>query len=302
MKWLEVSLSVNPELAEAVADVLARYAPDGVALQIEDVTEKADSITASKLVNVSAYVQVDQEFREKREKINQGLWHLGQIQSIPSPTYRFIEETDWSEVWKANYKPIPVGEKLLIIPAWYATPEGKRRAIVLDPGMAFGTGLHPTTQLCLIAMENHLTPGDSVVDLGCGSGILSIAAILLGARTVLALDTDPIAVQNAHTNIQRNGMTERIRVEKGSLAFLLDDDVSPNSKDLLLANIYATILDDLLESGLIQAVRPQGRLIFSGIMKHQVDEIQAKCISRGAAVLNCRQDGDWVALILQNDS
>lgn len=302
MKWLEISLTVDGELAEAVADILSRYAHDGVALQMQDSGDDVETLSASKLVNIFAYLQVDSGINTKRAYIDQGLWHLSQIQPIPAPTYRFIEEEDWIDLWKANYNPIPVGEKLLILPAWYEAPEGKRRAIVLDPGMAFGTGLHPTTQLCLIAMENYLTPGDSVVDLGCGSGILSIAAILLGAYTVLALDMDPIAVQTAQSNIQRNGMLEKIRVEEGSLAQLLDDVIYPDSRDLLLANIYATILDELLDSGLLQAVKPQGTMILSGIMKHQVDEIQVKCIARGASILGSYQDGDWVALILQNNS
>jgi len=299
LKWLEVSLTVNGELAEAVADVFSRYAPNGVALQPEVGKDESEPRAVSNQIKVLAYLQVDDSIHAKREGIDHGLWHLGQIQSLPAPAFRFIEEKDWSNLWKENYKPIPIGEKLLILPAWYPPPEGKRKAIVLDPGMAFGTGLHPTTQLCLAAMENHLTAGVSVVDLGCGSGILSIAAILFGARTVLAIDTDPIAVQNAQTNIERNGIIEQIRVEEGSLQYLLDDARHPDQTDMLLANIYATILDELIDSGLFQAVRPGGIVILSGIMKNQADAIQAKCESLDAKILENRQQGDWVALVLQ---
>jgi ribosomal protein L11 methyltransferase len=299
LKWLEVSLTVNGELAEAVADVLSRYAPNGVALQPEVGKDEFEPRAISNHIKVLAYLPVDDAIQAKREGIDHGLWHLSQIQPLPSPAYRFIEEEDWSDLWKENYKPIPIGEKLLILPAWYPPPEGKRKAIILDPGMAFGTGLHPTTQLCLAAMEDHLTSGSSVVDLGCGSGILSIAAILLGARTVLAVDTDPIAVQNAQMNIERNGMIEHIRVEEGSLQYLLDDEKHLDLPDLLLANIYATILDDLIDTGLLRAVRPQGIVILSGIMKNQTDSIQTKCESLGAEILENRQQGDWVALVLQ---
>ncbi len=297
MKWLEVSLTVDGELAEAVADVLSRHAPNGVALQIEGSQEH---ITASTPVKVLAYLEVDDGIDAKRENIEQGLWHLGQIQSVPPPAFRFIEEENWSDIWKAKYKPISIGEKLLVLPAWYEAPKGNRHAIVLDPGMAFGTGLHPTTQLCLAAMEDHLGSGASVVDLGCGSGILSIAAILLGAGMVWALDTDPVAVQNARTNIARNGMLEKIRLEEGSLKTLLHNELERELADVLLANIYATILDRLLDSGLIRAVRPRGTLILSGIMNHQAEAMQAKCAALGAQILETRREGDWVALVLQS--
>ncbi len=288
---------MDGELAEAVGDVLSRYAPNGVALQIQDSEER---IRASTPVKVLAYLEIDDWIDAKRENIEQGLWHLSQIQSLPSPTYRVVEEQNWNDLWKASYKPIPIGEKLLVLPAWYEAPKGKRQAIILDPGMAFGTGLHPTTQLCLAAMEDHMESGASVVDLGCGSGILSIAAILLGAGTVWALDTDTIAIENARTNIERNGMLERIRLEEGSLSTLLNDESRRESTDLLLANIYETILADLLDAGLTQAVRPQGTLILSGIMHHQVDAIQAKCAVLGTRLLEAHRDGDWVALVLQN--
>jgi ribosomal protein L11 methyltransferase len=296
LKWLEVSLTVDGELAEAVADVLSRYVPNGVALQIEDAEVR---VNASTPVKVLAYLEVDDGIDAKRENIEQGLWHLGQIQPIPAPTYRVIEEQNWSDLWKASYKPIPIGEKLLVLPAWYEAPKGKRQAIILDPGMAFGTGLHPTTQLCLAAMEDHLETGASVVDLGCGSGILSIAAVRLGAGTVWALDTDPVAINNAQKNIERNGMLERIRLEEGSLAKILNDESSPGAADLLLANIYATILVDLLDAGLTRAVRPQGMLILSGIMHHQVEAIREKCTPPGVRLLETRRDGDWAALVLQ---
>ncbi|MEJ2570393.1 MAG: 50S ribosomal protein L11 methyltransferase [Anaerolineales bacterium] len=296
MKWLEVSLIVDGELAEAVADVLSRHVPNGVALQIEDA---GDRVNASTRVKVLAYLNVDDGTEARREKIEQGLWHLGQIQPIPKPSYRVIEEQNWNKIWKASYKPIPIGESLLVLPAWYEAPKGKRQAIILDPGMAFGTGLHPTTQLCLTAMEDYLETGASVIDLGCGSGILSIAAIRLGAGTVWALDTDPTAIENARTNIKRNGMPERIRLEEGSLPKILNNESGQDSADLLLANIYSTILVDLLDAGLTRAVRPQGRLILSGIMRHQSEAIRAKCMALGAQLLETRRDGDWVALVLR---
>jgi len=299
LKWLEVSLRVDGELAEAVADVLARYAPNGIAIHVDDLAEASTEGSAPSCVTVTAYLRVDDETPIRQQRIEEGLWHLSQIQPLPSPSCRVIEEENWSDLWKAKYQPLPIGERLLIVPAWHPVPEGDSLAIILDPGMAFGTGLHPTTRLCLRAMEEYLKAGEAVVDLGCGSGILSIAAVLLGAGEVRALDSDPLAVENTRENLARNEILDRVRVQTGSLPLLLDENQSDRKADVLVANIYAIVLAELLDSGLTQAIRPGGTLILSGIMKHQVETLQTKCEAYGAKILERRQEGDWIALILQ---
>jgi len=296
VSWLEVSLTVDGELAEAVADLLARHATGGVA--IESALEGEEAAQPDTPVIVRAYLPADETLEERRTSVEQGLWHLGMIHPLPAPGYRSVAEEDWSEAWKEHYHPIRIGRRLLVLPAWLPSPNEDLLPIVLDPGMAFGTGTHPSTQLCLAALEDHLHPGDEVVDLGCGSGILSIAAVRLGARRVLALDIDPLAVRITHENAERNGVASQITVRAGSLADLLD--ASPPVADLMVANILAPVLDEMARQGLARAVRPGGVLILAGVLDVQAEGLEATCLAHGLERLEQRQAGEWRALILKS--
>src|SRR5215211_238315 len=198
MNWLEVSLTVNGELAEAVADVLARFAYSGVMMeQGVKYTDEEDAGTPTGPITVRAYLEMNDQIEETRQKLEESLYYLGRIQPLPAASYKEIADQNWMEAWKQHYKPILIGERLVIVPAWLDSPDPHRIAIKIDPGMAFGTGTHPTTQLCLELMET-LVRADGraqrllqVIDVGCGSGILSIAAVKLGAKSALGVDIDP---------------------------------------------------------------------------------------------------------------
>ena len=197
MNWLEVSLTVNGELAEAVADVLARFAPNGVTTEqgVKFVNDE-DEGTATGPITVRAYLPMDEHIEETRQKLEESLYYLATIQPLPAATFTPIADQNWMEAWKQHYKPIPIGKRLMIIPAWLDSPEPNRIPIKIDPGMAFGTGTHPTTQLCLALMENYFVEAPlRVIDVGCGSGILSIAALKLGAKQVLGVDIDSESVK-----------------------------------------------------------------------------------------------------------
>ena len=154
MNWLEVSLTVNGELAESVADVFARFAPNGVMTeQGVKFLDDEDEGTATGPITVRAYLEVNDQLEETRQKLEESLFYLGMITPVPIPTYKQIADQNWMEAWKLHYKPILIGQRLLILPAWLESPEPKRIPIKIDPGMAFGTGTHPTTQLCLELME-----------------------------------------------------------------------------------------------------------------------------------------------------
>src|SRR5689334_24987157 len=180
MNWLEVSLTVNGELAEAVADVMARFAYSGVMMeQGVKYNDEEDAGTPTGPITVRAYLEMDDQLEEKRQKLEESLYYLGRIQPMPAASYKEIADQNWMEAWKQHYKPILIGERLVIGPAWMESPEPDRIPIKIDPGMAFGTGTHPTTQLCLELMEKEFRSHrpDPVIDVGCGSGILSIAAL-----------------------------------------------------------------------------------------------------------------------------
>lgn len=296
MNWIEIRLTVDGELAEAVADLLARHAPGGVAIESE--REGEEGALPDQPVIVRAFLAADQALAERRAEIDAGLWHLSMIRPLPSPVYREVAEQDWSQAWRQHYRPIRVGRRLLILPAWLESPDPNRLAIVLDPGMAFGTGTHPSTQLCLAALEDHLRAGDRVVDLGCGSGILSIAAVLLGARHARALDIDPLSVRITRENAERNCVADRITATEGSLAEVLD--AAEPRPDLLVANILAPVLEDMARHRLSRAVRPGGLAILAGILAEQVSALEATCLEHGFEAVDTCQAGDWRALVLRS--
>ena len=205
--WLEVALIVDGELAEAVAEVLRRYAPEGVAIESTAVQSGDDESAgqAKGPLRVAAYLPEDERLEETRSKLEEALWYLGRIRSLPPAQYQRIEAQDWSESWKQHYKPILIGERLLVAPAWIELDPGSRMLVRIDPGMAFGTGTHPSTRLCLEMVEASFAASplpDAVIDLGCGSGILAIAALKLGARQALGVDIDPEAIQTAQSNAE----------------------------------------------------------------------------------------------------
>ena len=207
-----------------------------------------------------------------------------------------VQEEDWAEAWKEHFPVLRVGRRIVIRPTWRehdATPD--EVVISLDPGMAFGTGLHPSTRLCLALIEDVADRGfvrdASVLDVGCGSGILSICAALLGARPVLGVDTDPLAVETTLRNAALNGLEGRISARQGSVP-LGDNEAT---FDVVLANLVASLLIDLSEP-LAESVRPGGVLIASGIFADREQEVRTAFESVGLRVVGAISEGDWVAL------
>src|SRR5215210_8095413 len=221
MTWLELSVDVETEAVESVSELLAQYGYNGGVVVDQPIITGADgpeySFDTSRPVTVRTYLPLDAHAEETRQRIEQALWHFGQIRAVGALSVRPLEEEDWANVWKQHYTIQRIGMRTVIVPSWleYA-PQPDDIVLRLDPGMAFGTGLHPTTQLCVGLLERYVTPDSQVLDLGCGSGILAIAAARLGA-TVLALDTDSIAVTATRENVQRNDVAGLVSVAEGSL-------------------------------------------------------------------------------------
>ncbi len=299
MSWLELSLNLDGELAEAVTEVLSRYASGGIA--IEMAADNNGARSAATDVLVKAYIPIDGQEDEQRRRIEEGLWHLSQIQPLPEPEFRILKEADWQTSWKKHFRPMPIGKHLLITPPWITIEGSERKVIVLEPGMAFGTGLHPSTRICLEAMDDILQPGDNILDIGCGTGILSIAAVLLGANHVLAVDTDEIAVQATRENAERNRIAEYIRVESGSLEQVKVLQTEIQKPDLIVANILSHILIELIQSGLATCVKPKGRIILSGILAEQVEPLVNLATAADLELIDVRSEKDWRGLIFKRD-
>lgn len=301
MNWLEVSLVVNGELAEAVADVLARFAPNGVMTeQGVRYNDDEDAGTPTGPITVRAYLEMNDQIEDTRQKLEESLYYLGMIQPLPVPTYRQIADQNWMEAWKQHYKPILIGERIVIVPAWLDSPEPKRIAIKIDPGMAFGTGTHPTTQLCLELMEK-VFDGDkptTVIDVGCGSGILSIAAIKLGAAMALGVDIDAESVKNARENADTNGVGEELILGVGSIDEIHEGKFAFDRAPLVVANILAPVIVRLFDGGLADLIQDAGAIILSGILQEQEQRVIEAGQAKGLGLIARRQMGDWVALTM----
>jgi len=303
--WLEITVVVDSEAAEAVAEALSRYAPNAVAIEqrARDVGPGADRSPGDALepaVCVRAYLPIDAAIDTKRQQIAEALWHLRHIYPMPDPTFREVSPGDWENAWKEHYHVLRIGSRFVIKPSW-RTHEARPRDIIieLDPGMAFGTGLHPTTQMCLEAIEAHMPASARVIDLGSGSGILAIAAAKLGASSVLALDIDPVAVETARENARRNHVDGIVCVEAGSL-----DVVRTRLRtfDFVLVNILAKIIIQLCDEGLAEIVNPGGLLMCAGLIDTQESEVREALERVGLHVIDRMQDKDWVGLVCQRES
>jgi ribosomal protein L11 methyltransferase len=303
VSWLEVSLTVNGELAEAVADVLARFAFSGVMMeQGVKYMDDEDAGTPAGPIIVRAYLEMNDRIEETRQKLEEALYYLGMIQPLPDPVYKQIADQNWMEAWKQHYKPILIGQRLVILPAWMNSPDPNRVAIKIDPGMAFGTGTHPTTQLCLELMEARVGEGDCppllVIDIGCGSGILSITALKLGAKSALGVDIDSGSIKNARENAGINQVGEELILEVGSVQEVLDGKFAFSKAPLVVANILAPVIIRLFDGSLADLVEENGAIILSGILQEQEQAVIQAGQARGLRLNERRQMGDWVALTM----
>jgi ribosomal protein L11 methyltransferase len=293
LTWLEASVQADGEAAEAVSEVFNRYGRGGAVLSTDfgdDGRRLSPGSTA--VVTVKTYLPLDEEGRKNRQRIEEALWHLSQIYPLLPPVFRELTEDDWANAWKKHYHVLRVGQRIVIKPPWQGYKRQSNEIVIeLDPGMAFGTGLHPTTRMCLQALEEHLEPGAKVLDLGTGSGILAIAAAKLGASYVLALDNDPLAVRASRVNVQSNGAQNTVTIELGSL------DKATDKFDLLLVNILARVIIELADQGLVNRVQPNGLMIVAGIIEEQEAEVKAALGKHGLEIVKRRQDKDWVTLV-----
>ncbi len=296
--WLRISLEVDPELAEAVSEVLARYLPGGVAIESTAITANAeDEGHPIGPLRVLGYIPHDAHTEAVRSQIEQGLRYLAMIQPLPEPDYETIHEQNWMEAWKQHYHPLTIGERLVVLPAWVEPHNTERTAVRIEPGMAFGTGVHPTTQLSLELLEALLQPGDALIDIGCGSAILAIAGAKLGAGAVLAVDNDASTMENARHNIDLNDAEVELGI--GSVAEVLAGQFSLSQAEVVVANILAPVLVRLLGAGLHKLLKPNGTLVLSGILAEQEPDLRAALAAAGLQVTAERRSGDWLGLAAQ---
>ncbi|MGE3907906.1 MAG: 50S ribosomal protein L11 methyltransferase [Chloroflexota bacterium] len=297
--WLELSSVSEPEAADAVAEVFGRWGR-GVAID-QPVLQSPDGdggwIDPSQNVVVKTYIPVDEEAEEKRRLLEEAAWHLGRLRHVEPLQVKVIQEEDWASSWKRFFFPHRVGKRLVIVPSWRRRVREPDDLIIrLDPGMAFGTGLHPTTRMCLALLEELVTPDDQVFDFGCGSAILSIAAALLGAKRIEAVDVDVIAVEVAKENARRNKVARKIHVRKATVEPGVTVPGAPF--DVIAANINAYILKNAAPD-LLGALKPGGPAILSGILATAADDVRTTFEGAGWEYVETRIEGDWIAMVVR---
>jgi ribosomal protein L11 methyltransferase len=299
--WLELSVAADHEAVEAVSEILARVCAGAVAVEpafellAEGLAARVD-VTRPQVVRgyLPAGDRAAAEAAVARARRDLGHLQAFGLRPIGELATRLLHEDDWAQAWKRHFPVLRVGRRLVIRPTWRRhRAQADEVVIALDPGMAFGTGLHPTTRLCLAGLEawadDGLLDGARILDLGCGSGILAIAAALLGAAEVSALDTDPLAVEATTANAALNGLADRLHAHRGSLP------VSGQAFGLVVANLIASLLVELAPA-LADAVARGGRLLASGIFVDREAEVAAALSAAGFELVGRSSETDWVAL------
>jgi ribosomal protein L11 methyltransferase len=295
--WLEISVTTDGEAAEAVSEYLLPFAyANSVVIEQRGDPDSADPMALESNVTVKIYVPGNQDTPALRKKIEEALYFMQRLYSaIPAPEFHILEDEDWATAWRKNYRPFRLGKRIWIQPSWLETTDNQPDDIVIlmDPGMAFGTGLHPTTQMCLQALEELIQPGCSVLDVGSGSGILSIAAVKLGAKNVLAFDLDRMAVEATTENALANNVHQQISVFQGSLPVKTGQEW-----DIVVVNILAPVIISLLRDQQLMEFRSAtGKLILSGIIENQYEEIHKSVNAVGGEVNKKLTTRDWICLV-----
>ena len=296
MKWIELSVRVPSEFVEPLSQIFYRYGHGGIVLE-EEVHSQSNNRKASdtlQTITLKTYLPVDSTTQDRLSRIDIGVKLLSHVCPVSELKSRVINENEWQTAWKEHFHVLRVGKRIVICPSWQNhTPKRSDIVITLDPGMAFGTGHHPTTQMCLHQLENLITPKTKVLDVGCGSGILSIAAAKLGALEVFGIEIDPTAYKVANQNIEENGVAHIVKTTEGSLPH---NRIQPENYNIVVANISASVLCEIA-SYLVQAMKPDGKVIASGIFIDHKQSVGEKLVSSGVNIDHTVIDGDWVTLI-----
>ncbi|HXW01355.1 MAG TPA: 50S ribosomal protein L11 methyltransferase [Anaerolineae bacterium] len=299
MDFVEIALiDLNGEAAETVGELFNRYGYGGAVM--ESYPPTFDKIT------VRTVIPSEDDHRLREIELMLALIGRALPGGLPKPRLQFVGKSDWAESWKAHFHPVRVGQHFVIKPSWREyTPTAGDVVIEIDPGLAFGSGLHPTTQLCLKILEELPLEGQTLFDVGTGSGILALAALKLGAASVRAVDVDDVAVRVARENFERNGYSlispPPLQREGAEVAVGSATDAGERQWDIVVANILASTIIELLPD-LKAAMAPGGQLILSGIIAEQEADVMAAAMAQNLSLVERRLEEDWVALVIQGEA
>ncbi len=296
-RWLELKIEVPFEYVEPVAELFHAYGKGGVVIEQVGVwnPDEGEPPPERPSAVLRTYMPQTPAFRSKRELVHIGVALIAKLTDLPELEEREIAEEEWEAAWKAHFTPLRVGHHLLVQPPWQtAEPQPGDVVIEIDPGLAFGTGHHPTTHRALESLERLVAPGANVLDVGAGSGILSVAAAKLGAGKVIGVEIDRVALKAGRSNLRANAVSGTVRLYAGTLP---SEHVEPGWADLIVANVNAIVLAALAPE-LRRALAAGGPLIAAGILRERRAPVEQAFADAGLAVRESFEDGDWLALVL----
>lgn len=304
MQWYGIIIDTKSAAVDLIADALYDLGVKGIEI-IEPTLDREDrerlfvdyiddNLKATDAIQIKCYFSFEEDINEKCRSIRSKLDDLASFVDIGAGTIEVVvtKEEDWANNWKQYYKPFRIGKNILIKPTWEVVEDIKPQDIIIDidPGMAFGSGTHETTSMCTLLIQKYIRPMDYVIDVGCGSGILSIVAARLGASQVDAIDIDPVAVKVALENAKINDLTEKINVMQGNLV-----ELCSKKADIVVANIMADVIVILVDD-IKRVLKDEGVFISSGIITDKKDEVIDKLQNSGFDIVEVSQDKDWVAI------
>lgn len=295
MRWLELSVKSPQEFVEPLSQIFYRYGHGGVVVESEGgfSPDEGESASPDAWVTLKTYLPMNSTARERKARIDLGVRLVAHVSPISPLMERELDEQEWQDSWKEHFDVLHVGRRLVVCPTWKEYQATAADIVLnLDPGMAFGTGHHPTTRACLEMLEEQVKPGTKVLDVGCGSGILSIAAAKLGASGVVGLEIDPVSVRVARSTVRLNGVGHGVRIVRGTLPH---PDVTARGYSLVVANISARVVSELA-GDIVKAVADGGTLIVSGVIAGNRAGVEEALDSEGARIDRTAVDGDWVTM------
>jgi ribosomal protein L11 methyltransferase len=293
MNVIELSLRADAESAEALAAAFNEFAYGGAVIEQVVTPEPGETLDAARPYTVRAFLLKDDTLHEKHLAMERAVWAYSMLRPVGELETRELAEQDYANAWKKFYSVLRVGARTVIKPSWLEyTPQSGDIVIELDPGMAFGTGLHPTTRLCLAMLEKYVTRGMRVLDVGTGSGILAIGAAKLGAAFVDARDIDPIAVETAQKNVAASGLATVISVSRASVT----NDDAPHLYDMVVANIFADTIAELAPA-MISQLKRDGIFIGSGILVERAHLVGNAMAAQNMALVEQQQEADWLVMV-----
>ena len=299
VKWSEFSIQTPPEYVEPLSEIFRRYGEGGVVIEeLGDWDPDDDPVPSGPpdIAIVRTYLPQDATYRSRCSMIQIGVRLIALLAPLGELQERILEEGEWLTTWRSHYALLKIGRRLVIRPSWQEyTPRPGEAVLVQDPGMAFGTGHHPTTRRCLEQLERRVAPEMNVLDLGTGSGILAIAAVKLGAGKAAALDDDATAVESARANAQANGVDRELQIIHGTLPHPL---ISPGGYHLVVANVTAQVIVSKAQP-LVDALTPDGLLVVSGILRERLPEVEEALTGVNVVVAERIFDDDWVTLAVE---